>query len=762
MSDKRGWVLGAASVAVGLTFAPEGSLWRVGAAILLLWGLPAVSWAWALGGDWLRGVGLAYVGSGLATLTLVLLPGPFPAGWARMVYWLLAVLPAWRVTDEEPFRWVSWKRAVPWLAVAMLALAARGINLSYSEFQGDEAVIMQRAAQAIAGNDEVLFLHQKGPVEILTPLALWSLTGTVNEWQARLPFTLAGVWAVLAVAALAEAWFGRRAGWFAGALLAINGLLVAFGRIVQYQNLVVLMGALGLLSWSAYLRHGKARDGFLGAVFWAYGLLAHYDAVLIAPAVGVLLGCGLWSRRAQWRRSLWHLAVAGLLGAAVLGVFYVPFVLNPMFERTFAYLSAGRVGGGGLFHNSASSVWVMSLFYTSLYYVLGLIVLLLTGVGLTWREVRRGKRLTVWGAAWLYFLTPWFFYTFIVIDPRTHIYTMYPGAAVLAGAVLSSGWAFLRARGRWAVGAALAVGVWYVLCAGYVGLAFVSHQPEYKREWPASRHLLYPEPRELPPYGYFGFPYRAGWKAVAVLYDQGVLRGTYASNEEPEVTTWYVRHGQRTMCDQPDTYIIAAHVQDEIEIDWEELRRDYHLTAQVTVAGQPKIAIYQRTPSTAMPLILPVADAVASFDAGTTVAAQVRMPERGAYPVGADFGDVARLLGYDLSATQLHPGDTLIVTLHWQALTSPKDNYQVFTHLLAGGELVAQHDGAPACAHHPTSLWEQGEYVRDEHVIHVGPDVPPGKVTLEVGMYNVVTLVRLPLISGGDHVVLRELDVVPR
>ena len=201
MSDKRGWVLGAASVAVGLTFAPEGSLWRVGAAILLLWGLPAVSWAWALGGDWLRGVGLAYVGSGLATLTLVLLPGPFPAGWARMVYWLLAVLPAWRVTDEEPFRWVSWKRAVPWLAVAMLALAARGINLSYSEFQGDEAVIMQRAAQAIAGNDEVLFLHQKGPVEILTPLALWSLTGTVNEWQARLPFTLAGVWAVLAVAA---------------------------------------------------------------------------------------------------------------------------------------------------------------------------------------------------------------------------------------------------------------------------------------------------------------------------------------------------------------------------------------------------------------------------------------------------------------------------------------------------------------------------------------------------------------------------------
>ncbi len=749
-------VLAAAVTAAALTFAPAGSPWRWGAAWALLWGLPTLSWGGWLGGDWLRGAGLAYVGSGLATLAMTLLPGPFPADGARVVYWLLAVAPLAFGGRREASPRGSWWM---WGALLLLALLARGINLDYSEFQGDEAVIMERAAQALAGNDETLFLHQKGPVEILTPQALWSLGGTVNEWQARVPFALAGGLAVLAVTALAVAWFDRRAGWLTGALLALNGLLVAFGRIVQYQNLVVLMGALCLLSWTAYARRGQLRDLLLGAVFWAYGLLAHYDAVLIAPAALVWLGVAVGSRRTEWRRCRRDLSLGGVLGAAVLGAFYVPFVLNPMFGRTFAYLSGGRLGGGGVFHNSLRSVWVMSVFYTSGYYVAGLIALLGGAAWLTLRQVRRGVRRAAWSAAWLYFLMPWFFYTWIVVDPRTHIYTMYPGAAVLAGAVFSAGWARLRSAQRIAWAAVL--GGWLVLVAGYVDLAFVSHHPEYKREWPESRRAWYPEPRDLPPYGYFGFPYRAGWKAVAMLYERGVLHGTYASNEEPEITTWYVRRGQRTLCNHPETYIVAEHVQDEVAIDWDELRQSYKLVAQVTVEGQPKIAIYRRQPLPAGPLRLAVEDATPAFDAGTTVTAQVHQPEHGSHPVNADFGDVARLLGYDLAPAQPRPGDTLIVTLHWLALTSPQANYQVFTHVLEDGTLVAQHDGAPACAHHPTSLWEQGEYVRDEHAITLGPEVSPGKATLAVGMYNVVTLVRLPLTSGGDRVVLQSLEIAP-
>jgi hypothetical protein len=752
----------AVALAVIGTWLPASTV-RFAAAFVLLWGVPAAAWSWALPGAWdariARGTGLAFVASGLATLLLHLWPGPFPAGAARAVYAGLALVPVFAPRVDSEHRADISRRAIYALvAVVLVAALFRLVNLSYSEFQGDEAVIMSRAAQALAGEDRELFLHQKGPVEILTPMALWALTGTVTEWQARLPFSLAGVLAVLSVAALAARWFeDRRVGVLAGLLVAINGFLVAFGRIVQYQNIVVAMGALSLLTLTDYSDRGRARDLMLSALFAAYGLLAHYDAVLIGPAALWLLGGAFWSRRAQWRRELRHLVLALLVGVIVLGLFYVPFVRDPMFARTFAYLSGGRLGGDGVFHNSLTPVWRMSTFYNALAYVVGLALLIGLGALLGVRDV----------AAWLYFLTPLGFYLFVVVDPRTHVYTFYPGAGMLAGAAAVNGWRWLRARHRML--ARIGVGVWaawYLLCAGYIAMAFVSHQPEYKREWPASRHPLYPVPfadDELPPYGHFGFPYRAGWKAVAQLFAEGALEGTYASNEEPEITMWYVRDGARTMCGQPDTYIVAENVQDEIAIDRAELERAYALAARITVAGEPKIAIYKPAPGPSEVLMVAAASAVSSFDAGTTVAAQLPDAYSGAHPVGVDFGGVGRLLGYDLSSATVRRGDALRVTLFWEALSAPTFNHQVFVHLTAEGELAAQHDGAPACGFAPTALWEPGDLVRDEHVIAIGDDVPLGRAELTVGMYDLLTLARLPVAGSAENVAtLTEIEVLPR
>lgn len=750
---------------------------RFAAAFVLLWGVPAAAWSWTLPGAWeariARGTGLAFVASGLATLLLHLWPGPFPMGAARAVYGGLALVPVFAPrADDEPRADISQRAIYALAAVVLVAALFRLVNLSYSEFQGDEAVIMSRAAQALAGEDRELFLHQKGPVEILTPMALWALTGTATEWQARLSFSLAGVLAVLAVAALAARWFelkdistrgtaGTPARTYtisvlAGLLVAINGFLVAFGRIVQYQNIVVAMGALSLLALTDYAERGRARDLMLSALFAAYGLLAHYDAILIGPAALWLLGGAFWTRRAQWRRELRHLALALLVGVIVLGLFYVPFVRDPMFARTFAYLSGGRLGGDGIFHNSLTPVWRMSTFYNALVYVVGLMLLIGLGALLGVRNV----------AAWLYFLAPLGFYLFVVVDPRTHVYTFYPGAGMLAGAASVRGWMRLRARRKTLarIGAGLWA-MWYLLCAGYIVMAFVSHRPEYKREWPASRHPLYPVPfadDELPPYGHFGFPYRAGWKAVAQLFAEGALDGTYASNEEPEITTWYVREGARTMCGQPDYYIVAEHVQDEIAIDGAELERAYTLAAQIMVAGEAKITIYEPAPGPSEVLTVAAASAAAPFDAGTTVAAQLPNAYSGVHPVGVDFDGVGLLLGYDLSSATVRRGDALRVTLFWEALSAPTFNHQVFVHLTAEGELATQHDGAPACGFAPTALWEPGDLVRDEHVIDIEDDVPLGRAELTVGMYDLLTRDRLPVAGSAHNVAaLTEIEVLP-
>jgi len=756
-------ISGLTVVSALLTAVPMAQWVRYSAAFSLLWLLPAVAWHHWLRGEGLTraagGLGLAFVGSGLATLLLHLLPGPFSAGLARVVYVVLVAVPLGLTVRElhdgerVPDGRLRWDLVV----VLAIALLVRLPNLGYSEFQGDEAVIMQRAADALLGDDDELFIHQKGPVEILVPMSIWALSGTTTEWQARLPFVLAGLLAVLSVTALGSSWFGHRAGIAAGLLVAINGFLVAFSRILQYQNLVIAMGCLSLLWLIEYRLARRLMALVLSAIFLAFGLLSHYDTVLMVPAAAAVLVVALVESKSGprvGRNVFGHLLVAAGVGAVVLAFFYVPFVLNPMFSRTFSYLAGGRLGSG-LFHNSLTSVWRMSVFYNALYYVVGLGFLVLVAA-----IKRRGRP-----AAWLYLGMPLIFYCFVVVDPRTHVYTFYPGAAVLAGALLagvvpSASWS---RRLRAVMGGAL--GLWYALCAGYIGLAFVSHRVEYKRAWPESRHPLYPVPfadEALPPYGHFGFPYRAGWKAVEYLFDQGIVFGTYASNEEPEVTTWYIRSGARTMCGHPDVYVVAEDVQDEIAIDWGELEREYQLVAEVAVSGLTKIRVFAQASGDADVMQLSSEEYAPWYDRAVTPVAQRAAPYDGVYGVGADFGDVGRLLGFDLAQNRVRRGSSTVVTLYWQALSSPDRNYQVFVHLLDDGELVAQHDGAPACAFAPTSLWESGEIVRDEHVIALDATAPLGTYDLNVGLYDLLTFERLP-VSGGPSgtLVLTGLEVIP-
>ena len=780
MSTTRGWwrwgVGVLAMVATVLTQAPclglDTAQWlRFGAVIALLWGLPACTWAWYLQGDPAEraagGLGLAYVGSGLATLVLHLLPGAYPTTLAALVYLALLLIPLalprrCPVSSRES---LSWRHAAMAIVV-LVALLMRMPHLGYSEFQGDEAVIMQRAAEALAGDDGQLFLHQKGPAEILVPMSLWSLTGTVTEWQMRFPFALVGILVVVVVMCLGTRWFATPRGpaasaWSgvaAGLLVAISGFLVAFSRILQYQNLVVAMGGLSLLWLTRYRERAHRGAPMLAAVFLAYGLLSHYDAILVVPAALALVTQALLKVREghgdAFRSQAVALLSAGLIGLSILALFYLPFVADPMFSRTFSYLAGGRLGGS-LFHNSLVSNWRMSTFYNSLAYVVGLV--LLVGMAAIWKL---GDP-----ASWLYFVAPLGFYSFVVADPRTHVYTFYAGAALLGGVAFTRALAWIT--GRWRQLLVLLASGWYLLCLGYIVIVFLDHKVEYKRAWPESRHLLYPVPfadDELPPYGHFGFPYRAGWKAVEHLFDTGVLKGSYGSNEEPEITTWYVRSGVRSMCGGPDVYVVAESVQDEVPIDWVELERDYALAARIEVSDATKIRIYTRDALIATPFVLDAAAHAVAYDRDATVVAQLPFgfgrEQIGHQPAGQTFGDIARLLGYDLETRIEHDQAVVSMVLYWRALVSPGRNTQIFTHLMRGDDLIAQDDGAPACNYAPTSLWEAGQLIRDERELVFSPGERMSFLEVYVGMYDLLTLDRLPVDGGGDdRLLLATLEV---
>jgi hypothetical protein len=133
--------------------------------------------------------------------------------------------------------------------------------------------------------------------------------------------------------------------------------------------------------------------------------------------------------------------------------------------------------------------------------------------------------------------------------------------------------------------------------------------------------------------------------------------------------------------------------------------------------------------------------------------------------VFADFGQQIALIGFDTSATQAAPDDTVDVTLYWKAQRPLDINYQVFLHLLAtDGSLVAQSDKLNP-GQFPTRRWPLDKYVWDEHHLQLPPDLPAGEYTVATGLWLQSEGWRLPLLNEkkqqvGDNYVLFKLSVV--
>lgn len=112
--------------------------------------------------------------------------------------------------------------------------------------------------------------------------------------------------------------------------------------------------------------------------------------------------------------------------------------------------------------------------------------------------------------------------------------------------------------------------------------------------------------------------------------------------------------------------------------------------------------------------------------------------------LNANLEDRVELLGYALSETPAGDSRLVTVTLYWEALAPLEDDYTVFVHLApAGAPPAAQNDSQPRGGSYPTSYWDVGEVVIDEHVLQIPEDIPPGDYQLLTGMYLLETGDRL-------------------
>jgi hypothetical protein len=613
---------------------------------------------------WERGVlsaGAAYVVLVGGMLAVSYLPGgptlPSTLLLFDAVTLLLLAYVAWRSRAAPASAPDLWPLHVDrrWLLAGALVLLLTGVllrlgNLGYSDFQGDEARATLRAAATIQGYEDVLFLHKKGPTEILLPTALYTLTGHLTEATARLPFALANLAALFAVWLLGWRLFNPLAGWIAAMFFALDGYFIGFARIVQYQSIVLLMSVLVVLILYRLVRKPQALTPYLAlaALLLATGLLSHYEGVLVALPAAVLWGVLLWQQKTDRGRILRATAIAAVAGGALLAAFYVPYVINPRFAATYYYLTDRRIGGSPPYNNLLD-VFLRTTLYSTTYYVLLLIGLTVAGMlRVFWRGLRRPLALLAGGAtlllvgvtffnpAWLtlggrdwiivpfvllfgvLLLTPrqslaerviWLWFAAVMVlalflteKPRTHVYTFFIPWLLICGQVASLGFSWLSRRvgprPTMILGGAAAA-LLILLFGAYAFRYFVSTEEvmlNYFERRPAGYWVTYAEPDNK---ARFGFPLNNGWKVIGELYRQGELSGYFDTNEkEAWVPAWYSRGVER--CPRDAAWFFEIRnlepwgTEDELAME-HYLRQGFEKWGKVQVEGRDKMIIYQRT-----------------------------------------------------------------------------------------------------------------------------------------------------------------------
>ncbi len=125
-----------------------------------------------------------------------------------------------------------------------------------------------------------------------------------------------------------------------------------------------------------------------------------------------------------------------------------------------------------------------------------------------------------------------------------------------------------------------------------------------------------------------------------------------------------------------------------------------------------------------------------------------RLPHRTAFTLG----DRIELLGYDLEAGSWKLEAGMRLTLYWRAREPVEKDYTVFVHVLGpSGELLGQRDSPPVDGRYPTSAWRPGQVIADRHEIARPDGAPAGPYRLAVGMYDLATLERLPVVDSAGR-----------
>ena len=141
-------------------------------------------------------------------------------------------------------------------------------------------------------------------------------------------------------------------------------------------------------------------------------------------------------------------------------------------------------------------------------------------------------------------------------------------------------------------------------------------------------------------------------------------------------------------------------------------------------------------------------------------------------PSDVNFGNEIRFIGYDLLPVDgpYCAGDTLTLAMTWEQISRPAHQYQMFVQILTSDEQarVASYDGPPEDEDddNATNTWVDTGEIRlgDRFDMAIGADAAPGDYKLVLGLYDVETAERAPVLDAGgapvgSYAILQDLAI---
>lgn len=450
---------------------------------------------------------------------------------------------------------------IPIIYLTLTTLWLRLFNLGYSDFQGDEikALFLPASGQSFV---DFLLAQRKGPTQFIITYILKLFDPQYSSTLLmRLPFAIAGILAVFFFYHTVKMHYGKKIAMYSSIFFSANGIFIAFARIVQYQSFVILFSMLALYFFTLALKNVRWRIAglYYGMTFWGLAILSHYDGIFIAPFAFYIFW--EWFKMFPSKKisvKLMHIFLSGSIAAALLAVFYIPFILS-VSDSTTAYWLDRLSGGEG---KLSSSIVTFKVYNPKLvvhaYRALGLIYLIrLIWIGLATKfkklsgnfEVTEVYKSSIWVLLW--FLFPWIFMEVITSVPGTHIYTYLLPAMILISFGIIEVETLLRKVFSKNVGLAMSyfgLSIAFLFTFYLSHTVFVDHSREYP--WETEKFLVWElqKPNVIFHLSLFGFPYYRHWAEIGTYVNSNDVNktGYYSTNERQSMSRYHINLNKDT------------------------------------------------------------------------------------------------------------------------------------------------------------------------------------------------------------------------